>query len=191
MLLLKRDDEIRIIQVNSESTILPYRASFAGAYQTIYSEPPYNERFYPSEAQATLYHNLQIPENITLLAIKGESQVIGFALAVPVVHHPEVTRELRGLLSIKHSFYISELGVLEPYRRKGLAKQFTDLQLKSIPTGKYTQVVLRLSVQQSGALHLYQQFGFEDMGVYSEVSARRTDGMVRTDRRYFLSRLLV
>jgi hypothetical protein len=37
---------------------------------------------------------------------------------------------------------------------------------------------------------MYMRRGFDDMGVYMEVPARRTDGRVTTDRRLFLHKVL-
>ena len=185
-----RSDGIRIIQIRSKSDALPYRASMTGAYQTVFADHPYNERFYPSEAEAVLYQTLQSPENITFLAIKGETRVVGFGFAVPVSSRPEIARQLRGLIPIKNSFYLAELGVLESFRRRGLGKQLTALRLQHINKDLYTHAVLRISVQSHHASQMYHSMNFEDMGVYSEISSRRINGSVRTDRRLFLSRLL-
>jgi hypothetical protein len=37
---------------------------------------------------------------------------------------------------------------------------------------------------------MYLDMGFDDIGVYTEVHSRRTDGRVSTDRRLFLSKML-
>jgi hypothetical protein len=37
---------------------------------------------------------------------------------------------------------------------------------------------------------MYMRRGYEDMGVYMEVGARRVDGKVTTDRRLFLHKVL-
>ena len=47
----QRDDGVRILRIESQEEADPWRASFAGAYQAIWSEPPYNERFFPEEAE--------------------------------------------------------------------------------------------------------------------------------------------
>ena len=99
--LLERDDGIRIVRLTSSTDALAYRAGFAGVYQTVFAEAPYNERFYPSEAQAVLRSHLENQDSIVLLAVKGISQVVGFGLAVPVMSRADVTRELRGLLPVR------------------------------------------------------------------------------------------
>ena len=120
VILQERPDGIRIIRVKQPEDALAYRATFAGAYQDIFSEPPYNERFYPSEAQSVLAQHLSVSGNITLLAVKGRARVVGFGIAIPVAKKLDIVRELRGLLPVKHTFYLSELGVLSSYRRRGL-----------------------------------------------------------------------
>ncbi len=47
---------------------------------------------------------------------------------------------------------------------------------------------LRTSASRDGAYEMFRGLGFEDMGVYMEVTSRRIDGSVSTDRRLFLTR---
>ena len=102
----------------------------------------------------------------------------------------QIAKELRGLIPIKHSTYLSELGIRERFRRKGLARRLTELRLSLIDTERFTHAVMRTSTANDRAYSLFTSMGFEDMGVYTEVSARRVDGGVRTDRRLFLSRMI-
>ena len=186
---LERRDNIDIIRLYTPEEALPYRASFVGAYQSIFAEPPYSERFFPSEAESVFYQNLQTPGNITLLAVIYES-VVGFAFGVPVMTRKAITSKLRGLLHLQHTFYLAELGVLERYRRKGLGRGLTQWRLDLIDPDSFNDVVLRTSVVKDSSYQMYRSMDFDDMGVYTEVSSRRIDGMVRTDRRLFLSREL-
>ena len=188
--LVERDDGIRIIRLHSQAHSLAYRAAFAGAYQTVFSDPPYNERFYPSEAQAVLRHHLETPGHIVLLAVKGIAQVVGFGLAVPAHLQGAVSRELQGLLPVRRSIYMSELGVLRRYRKTGLGSQLVQLRLSIMDRSRYDHVVLRTSASRDGAYEMFMRLGFEDMGVYMEVASRRIDGSVSTDRRLFLTRPL-
>ena len=180
----------RIVRIQNKKDALPYRASFTGVYQTIFAEAPYFERFYPSEAQAALHQNLLAPDNITLLAVVGESRVAGFCFGAPVVTQPDISRHLRGLIPIKHSFFLGGLGVLERFRGQGIGRQLIEERQNFIDPTTYTQLVMRASASKDQVYQLFHSLGFEDMGVYMEISARRVDGSVRTDRRLFLSRLL-
>ena len=100
----------------------------------------------------------------------------------------DVTRELRGLLPVRRSMYLSELGVLPRYRGSGLGRQLVQLRLQLIDKQRFDHVTLRTSASRDGAYSMFMQLGFVDMGVYMEVRSRRTEGEVSTDRRLFLSK---
>jgi len=190
VIVLERPDGIRILRIDNPEEALPFKASFAGAYQDIFSEPPYNERFFPSEAQSILHRYLQSPENICLLAVRGRSKVVGFGIGVPAASKPDIGRDLRGLLPVAHTFYLAELGVLESARGQGIGKTLVAQRLELIDHKKFTHVVLRVSAVRNQSYDMYIDMGFDDIGVYTEVHSRRTDGRVSTDRRLFLSKLL-
>jgi hypothetical protein len=189
-ILSERPDGVRILRVSTPDDALPYRASFAGAYQTIFSEPPYNERFFPSEASAVLKSTLEVAGNITLLAVRGRATVVGFGISVPARAKPDITRELRGLIPLQHAHYFAEMGVLSQHRGGGLGNDLVELRLQTIDRRRFTHVVLRTSAVRNASYEMYMRRGFDDMGVYMEVPARRTDGRVMTDRRLFLHKVL-
>jgi len=185
-----KQEELQIARVQRPQQVVAWRASFVGAYQTIFSEPPYNERFYPSEAQGVLQRSLQTPGNITLFAVRGRASVVGFGFAVPLASRPAVARHMHGLLPVEHTFYLAELGVLNSWRGHGLGGRLIEERLRLIDRDRYSHVVLRTSATRHAAYELYANQGFEDIGVYMEVSSRRVDGSVSTDRRLFLSKVL-
>ena len=184
-----RAQGVRVIRVQNPAQAEPYRTAFAGAYQDIFSQPPYNERFYPSEAAGVLMAYLQVPENITLLAIKG-SKVVGFGIGMPLRYKVEVARELTGLLPINQTFYLAELGVLEAWRGGGLGRALVLERLRLVDRQRYSLATLRTSAIRNASYELYIRMGFEDTGVYMEVPARRNDNRTTTDRRLFLSKVL-
>jgi len=186
----EQKQEVQIARVQRPQQVVAWRASFVGAYQTIFSEPPYNERFYPSEAQGVLQQSLQTPGNITLFGIRGRASVVGFGFAVPLVSRPDVARHMHGLLPVERTFYLAELGVLNTFRGHGLGRRLIEERLRLIDRDRYTHVVLRTSATRHTAFELYANQGFEDIGVYMEVGSRRVDGSVSTDRRLFLSKVL-
>ena len=190
MRLVERPDGVRIERIDRPEDAAPFRASFAGAYQDIFSEPPYNERFFPSEAQAALHRYLQTPGHIILFAVAGRSRVVGFGVGVPASTKPDIARDLHGLLPVQHTFYLAELGVLEGYRGRGIGRQLIEYRLQAIDHKRFTHVVLRVSAVKNISYDMYIRMGFDDIGVYTEVHARRIDGRVSTDRRLFLSKIL-
>ena len=190
MILQERPDGIRVIRISRPEEASPYRASFTGAYQTIFAEAPYNERFYPSEAEGVLQQALEVAGNITILAIKGDFTVVGFGIGVPAESRPAVARELRGLLPVAYTFYLAELGVLESHRNRGLGRDLVELRLELVDRRRHSHAVLRTSALRNASYEMYLKMGFEDMGVYMEVPSRRIDGSVTTDRRLFLTKVL-
>jgi ribosomal protein S18 acetylase RimI-like enzyme len=189
-LIAEREDRIHIIRIRNTVDGLPWRAPFAGAYQDVWSEPPYNEDFTPDEAASVLRRALETPDNITLLGVNEARVVLGFGVAVPVTSRPDVVREIRGLLPIDHTSYFAELGVLERVRNRGLGRQLIQLRLDLLDRRRFTHAVLRTSATRNATYDLYRELGFEDAGVYMEVPSRRVDGRTRTDRRLFMAKVL-
>ena len=187
---LRDYNDLTVLRVERPQEMLAYRASFVGAYQTIFAQAPYYERFFPSEAAAVMQRSLETPNQITLLVVRGATQVVGFAMGVPLASRQDVAREMGGLLPVAHTFYLSELGVLPKHRRHGLGAMLIQERLNIIDPKVFSHVLLRTSASIGNSQNLYQDAGFEDIGVYQEVSARRTDGSVRSDRRLFFSKVL-
>lgn len=183
-------DEFQILEISTLSDAAPYYSSFIKAYQDIFSAPPYNEHFSDDEVKSILDSQFSHESAINLLAVNNENSVIGFGLAIPVEHRSDIARHLRGLIPIKHTFYFSELGVLSEWRRKGIGRLLTEMRLSLIDASCYSQVLLRTAETPDSSYEMYKKLGFEDIGVYIEVSSKRTDGTLFSDRRLFLSRLL-
>ena len=188
MIVRELDDGIVIRRVTDDAD--DWRAAFIGAYQTIFSGPPYHERYYPSEAEGVYRTLTTAPGNITLLATRGLTSVVGFGVAIPLVSKPPVAVELTGLVPIKHTMYLAELGVMESHRSLGLGKILVQERLNAMDRNNFSHVVLRVSAGENPSYRLYKDLGFEEMGVYTEVSSMRIDGRVKTDRRLFLSKVL-
>ncbi len=189
-MILAEVEDVALRRINSPEEAARWRAGFIGAYQTIFSSFPYFERFYPSEAEGIYRSLIEAPESITLVATRGETQVVGFGAAIPLSSKPTVATHLTGLVPIKHTFYLAELGVLEPYRSRKIGRRMVRERLRLIDPARYSHVVLRVSMNHTPSGEMYKAMGFEEMGVYQDVSAMRTDGKVTTDRRMFLSKLL-
>ncbi len=185
--LLRRDDNIEIIRLQSLAGVDRWRTAFAGTYQAVWSDPPYNERFFPDEAEGVLRRAMLYSDNINLLAVKDSGVVAGFGICYPVGANAGIVREIRGILPIEHTFYFADLGVLEAYRGRKLGTQLIDLRLSLIDRSRYHHVLMRISAVRDATYELYRRRGFVDTGVYTEVSTRRNDGMTSTDRRVYLS----
>ncbi len=187
MVITELSDGIVVRRITGPEDVTTWRAGFIGAYQTIFSGPPYNERFYPSEAEGVYQKLTSTPNNISLVATRGIDEVVGFGIAIPLSAKEPVAKELTGLLPIAHTFYLAELGVLERWRGREMGRTLVRERLRLIDAARFSQVVLRVSTAHLSSISMYRSMGFEEMGVYMDVSAMRTDGRVTSDRRQFLS----
>lgn len=184
---LRVDDEIELIHIQTPEEVQRWRAGFTGAYQTIFSDEPYFERIFPSEAEGVWLRLTGIPGNITLLAVRNGSQVVAFGIGIPLKAKADVSRQLAGLIPVAHAFYFAELGVLHDYRAHGLGRLLVQERLALIDRATYSQVIMRVGASRTASYEMYRSMGFEDMGVYMEVKAMRIDGRVTSDRRLFMS----
>jgi ribosomal protein S18 acetylase RimI-like enzyme len=183
-------DDLTIRRLVTGDDVTQWRAAFIGAYQTIFTGFPYFERWYPSEAEGVYRRMTALEDNITLLATRGEDQIVGFGVAIPILGNRAVSTHLSGLVPLKHTYYLAELGVLDTYRGRGIGRTLVRERLRLIDAQRYSHVVLRVSTNHNPSSEMYKAMGFEEMGVYMDVSAMRIDGKVTTDRRMFLSKLL-
>lgn len=183
---LRFDEEIEILQIQTPDEIARWRIGFTGAYQTIFSDEPYFERIYPAEAEGVWKRLTSIPDNITLLAVRNGTQVVGFGIGIPLKAKADVARQLHGLVPEKHGYYFAEMGVLHEFRARGLGRRLIEERLQLIDKDTYSHVILRVGASRNASYEMYRSMGFEDMGVYMEVPAMRIDGRVVTDRRLFL-----
>ena len=165
-----------------------YKTSFAGVYQAVFNEPPYNQRLFPMEAHAVLKRNLETPGNSSFFLVKGSTQVLAFGLGVPLEARSDICKEVRGLLDISHTYYLSESGVLPKYRERGLGRLILERRLESIDRSIFSQGIVRVSTADEVSRRLYSKLGFEEVGVFQEVMGRRNDGSVRSDRRMFMAK---
>ena len=81
-LVAERPDGVHIHRAENTADGEAWCPAFAGAYQEIWSEPPYNERFSTEEASAILARAVRIPDQITLLGVRESGVVVGVGMAV-------------------------------------------------------------------------------------------------------------
>jgi ribosomal protein S18 acetylase RimI-like enzyme len=186
---LELEEGIAIRQIRDGEEADRHREGFISAYMAIFAGFPYFERFHPSDAEAIYDKLLQTPGGIVLVATVDDA-VAGFAAAIPLLHKPSVANQLTGLVPVRHTFYLAELGVLPKYRGKKIGRTLVRERIRRIDHNQYSHVVLRISQDNTPSGEMYKALGFTDMGVYMDVRSLRMDGEIRPDRRLFLSRVL-
>ncbi len=188
-MLIDDHGNMSIHRITTVEDVHRFRAGFIGAYQTVFSGFPYFERFFPNEAEGVYRKLTGLDESVILVAVRGETQVVAFAAAIPLAAKEDVAAHLTGLVPLRHTYYLAELGVLEPYRNRGLGKVLIRQRIQAMDPQRYSHVVLRVSMNNNPSKDLYESLGFEEMGVHMDVSSMRVDGKVTTDRRMFMSRV--
>ena len=178
-----------LLAIDNEEAFQPYLESFALAFQSVFTSPPYHEQFLLSEATALAEFHLETKQRWTLLALLDDT-VVGFGLACSLRNYPEISRHIHGLLPPKYTHYFAELGVLPEHRQQGLGKEITRQYINWVDQQPFNNVLMRISDTPTLANQMFVDLGFEDMGVSMEITSRKTDGTFRKDRRLFLSRLI-
>ena len=91
MIIAQRPDGIRILRITRPEEAITYRASFAGAYQDIFSEAPYNERINRVEAGS-------------ILSLPGAGPLQA-SQAQPTTDSPTSEHDLKTIISLVHSHF--------------------------------------------------------------------------------------
>jgi len=190
MLIRRLDEAVRIERVTTREEAARWRPPFVSIYPGIFATAPYHEDISVEQATSRFDFLTAAKGHITLLGVNAADQLVGFGIALPLSETKLVAQALAGLVPHKHTFYLAELGVLPEYRHHGLGRSLVQERMKLIDPRKYSHVVLRVAAEKNPSYDMYLSMGFEDMGVYMDVSAKRTDGTVSTDKRLFLARVL-
>jgi len=181
---------LEVVRVDSPAEADVYEQRFVEAYRRIFAGEPYFEDFTEDEARAQWRRLTRAKRNITVVALEPDGTMAGFGIAIPLTEAPDVARALSGLVPVKATMYLVELGVGEAWRGKRLARHLVKVRIGLIDPELFSHVVLRVAEGRSTSFDMYRSLDFTDMGVSMGVQQRRTDGTVRGDTRHFLSRVL-
>lgn len=177
---------VRLVEVRTHEERERWRAGFVAAYQQVFSGAPYFERYAPTEIRDIWHRLTGRSDSITMIAATDAGKVVGFGIGIGLNGQRDVARRLDGLVSVPHTYYLAELGVLPAYRGQGIAHQLVRARLSRIDHERFRAVVLRASATRSGSYRLYTSLGFEETGEDMHVSHLRVDGQTTLDRRVFL-----
>jgi ribosomal protein S18 acetylase RimI-like enzyme len=180
------EDQTRIIHVDTLDLVETWRDGFAQAYPAVFTGAPYFEKISRKDALLVWDTLTETPEHITLVAANPAGEVLGFGIAIPLLRQRDVAIALTGLIPVPHTFYLAELGVCPEARGRGLGRTLVHRRMALINKELYTGAVLRVAEGRNTSRLMYEEMGFEDMGVDMAVKVTRVDGESRTDRRLFL-----
>lgn len=183
---------IRYTPVGDE-TQESHRAGFIRAYQEAFGGDPYFETYSPEEVLEDVWYP-HLKDGIIVLALDGED-VVGFGCAVPVLRSPLDVREFlmrhqgQGSFSadLSRAWYMSELGVLASYRRRGIGYSLVRHRLAEIGHRGDTHYVFRTAADGSNSIHLYRKIGAIELADLQDVSVSdqvQVNGSQSTERIY-------
>ncbi len=151
------------------------RSGFTVAYQEAFAGPPYFEHYSDEEVIEDVWRP-HLRSGIVILAYDG-ARVVGFGCALPLAESPADVREFLASLGddifpvdVERTWYMSELGVLEGYRRQGIGYGLVKHRLLTISHRRDTHYVFRTAAEGSNSYHLYRKVGAIELPVRQDVS---------------------
>lgn len=163
---------------------------FAVAYQTVFQGEPYRESFTTAKAAGVFRMLTGLSDHITLIATDSAGDILGFGIAVPLNTMKTIAPRLDGLVPVRQTYYLAELGVLPQARGQGVGRALVRHRICLMDRERFSHVVLRVADVENSSAAMYKALDFEDMGVSMDVTRTRTDGETRADRRHFLCRVI-
>jgi len=167
-----------------------FKDAFVRIYPGIFATPPYEEKFEANEVE-DIFDSYARCKGCVFLAVEAPTGAfVGFAVGVPLTSRPQVASEVGGLVPVKHTFYLADLGVAPEWRGSGLVAELVRQRIRCIDGERYTHVLLRIAGSGHSTTDFYESIGFQKIGVSMQVRHARMDGTVRSDERHFMSRVL-
>jgi len=87
-------------------------------------------------------------------------RLIGFVLAVPLLHDNLLPQKIKEEYPVEKSLYISEMHIHREYRNKGVGTQLLRAFIEDVDREKYSYIFIRAGVKNIPAVRLYKKTGF-------------------------------
>lgn len=165
-----------------------YNDGLITLYQSVFSEPPYNESFAPDEVRQAFDETLK-SKGVILIAReqKPQGSVIAFVSSIPLAVEREIAALFRGRLDVAKGSYFAEDATRSDYRRRGISTALKRLLLACNYQAGAENVVLRTTYENYRQIAaVYKIGGTLVEGLTQNVVSRRADGRGAIDKRVFL-----
>lgn len=158
------------------ATPVPLRAGFVATYQEAFGGAPYFEHYTAQEVLDDIWWP-HVSQGLVILALH-QGRVVGFGCAMPLDSAPDDIQEfLQAHLASGEfqaesgrTWYMSEMGVLEPYRRHGIGYALVRERLAIVQQVGGTHYVLRTAAEGSNSAHMYRRIGATVLTTPQDVS---------------------
>ncbi len=143
-------------------------------YQSCFAEPPWHERFDPSELEANFEEMLCWPDTRFLVFIQ-DKRAVAATIGFHVSRKPDVLKLLDSI--DQSSFYAAELFVDPNKRKRGVCTKLLESLLSLGVEQGFTRVSARTSTAQSIIQHLFlERLGCKVVSRQDVVSTKWLDG---------------
>jgi ribosomal protein S18 acetylase RimI-like enzyme len=184
----------RITYLRADATTpAPFRAGFVAAYQEAFGGAPYFEHYTEQEVLDDVWWP-HLNHGLVILAIR-EGRVVGFGCAMPLDSAPDDIQEFLGCRTsgefpaeASRTWYMSEIGVMEPYRRHGIGYGLVRERLSIIEQLGGTHYVLRTAAEGSNSAHMYRRIGAIQLMTPQDISE---SGQVQVSRSQSTKRIFL
>ncbi len=167
----------RALSVRSSSDY----SGFMEVYREAFGGEPYFETYTDDEIRAIWDEHVSNGRIILAWDEEDLGRVVGFGCSLPLHHaHHDVQEFLAGCIddgllpedfSFDNSWYMSELGVLEAYRNRGIAYELVRNRLLDVSHIRAKYYIMRTAHDKpSNSRHLYEQLGGQPVSRLHDVS---------------------
>ncbi len=166
----------KIDYIQAHTNMRWVRDDFVEACKQVFSEPPYYERLSHAYVREEIWRT-HLSRGLIILAYQGSS-IAGFGCALPFlddsIEDVRIFFNEHGLpASMDHTWYLSELGVLEPYRGRRIAYSLVLERLLRIRMRGGIHYCLETAKEGSNSEHLYRKIGATEVGESPEEDGSR------------------
>jgi GNAT superfamily N-acetyltransferase len=189
-----KTDEVTLTAVYHTNASDIYRDGFVAVYQEAFGGPPYFEHYEPEE----VIRDVWIPhfDHGIIVIAHDDRQVVGLICAKPLDKAEDDVREFllekhaAGVLDVRPDsmWYVSELGVLESRRRRGIGFALIKEQLRLIAERGFPWYAMRTAVEGSNSKHLFERAGAKVIPGAQDVSLslQVTENLSQSAERIYL-----
>lgn len=167
-----------------------HRDDFVRTYRTVFGGPPYDETYTDAEILDVWRPHLE--DGVIFLALDGAA-MIGLGCSIPLQSAPAEIRAflepMRGMNGFPNDFrevwYMSEVGVLKEYRKKGICSQLIRKRLMHSSALGAPHYVMRTAAEGSNSANLYrskgavQLPGIQDVSSSAQVTVNKSQSTAR------------
>lgn len=168
---------------------------FINVYKEAFGGKPYGEVYTDEQVRAVWDEHVQ---HGRIILAKHKSKVIGLGCSIPLKHAPADVQEFldhcKHLGHLPEDFgpttarYMSELGVLSDYRRRGVASELVRHRLIDVSHNRTKYYVMRTAEVSSNSRPLYEQAGATVLPVVHHIqdSEQVTENKSQSKSRVYL-----